>query len=303
MNLKKKSWGKMIVMTITIGLFVSSCTSKEIIKDLYPYLGVWANQNSELVQTEKYTLIFVRQSEKITTILRRNINVSDTIYSEFVLGYVFDKNTKSYEKFECNNEQKRILIGNLINLKDNKLELTMSSSKQILDMIEKIEVSSPYNMLLASEGTIGKCLQSWQLGTIEYKLDLNDFSIEIGTNKHLYVFLSNSNMLYCRAARIRSNEHGSVFSQNIRLMFNANTNETTVSMNDDNYITAKTDININNSLFKPDVCSFEDDGIYWSLISYEPNIIKLNGCGDIYTYERPLTDDKKRVEWFKYKEY
>lgn len=86
-------------------------------------------------------------------------------------------------------------------------------------------------------------------------------------------------------------------------MFNANTNETTVSMNDDNYITAKTDININNSLFKPDVCSFEDDGIYWSLISYEPNIIKLNGCGDIYTYERPLTDDKKRVEWFKYKEY
>lgn len=293
----------MIVMIITIGLFVSSCTSKKIIKDLYPYYGVWANQNSELVQTEKYTLIFVSQSEKITTILRRNVNVSDTIYSEFVLGYVFDRKNKSYEKVECNNAQKRIPIGNLISLKDNKLELSMSTNKQILDIVEKIEVTSPYDMPLASEGTIGKCLQNWQLGTIEYNLDLNDFRLEIGTNKHLYVFISNPNMLYCRAARIRSNEHGSVFSQNIRLMFNANTKETTVSMNDDNYITTNLDININSSLFKPDACSFEDGGIYWSLISYEPSIIKLNGCGDIYTYERPLTDDKKRVEWFKYREY
>ncbi|PIE86352.1 MAG: hypothetical protein CSA05_00865, partial [Bacteroidia bacterium] len=235
---------KTIVVIISIGFFASSCTSKEIIKDLKPYYGVWANQNCELVQTAKYTLIFLRQSEKITTILRRNINVADTIYSEFVSGYVFDEKSKSYEKIECKDKQKIILINDLIKLEDNQLDLSFNFDKQTLEMIEKIEVCLPYDMPLASEGVIGKCLQNWQLGTIEHKLDLNDLWIEIGTNKHTYIFISNPNQLYCRAACIRSNEHGSVFAQNIRLMFNANTNETTVSMKNDNYTTTKSDINI-----------------------------------------------------------
>ncbi len=303
MNFRKLVKCNVIVMFITVGFFVASCSNKVIVSDLSSHYGVWGNQNCELVQTAKYTLIFNRKQEKITTILRRNVNVSDTIYSEFVLGYVFDGNLKSYQKINCSDKQKRILIRDLISLNDNKLELKIDSGKQTLDMIEKIDILTSYDMPFADKNNIGKCLQYWQLGTIEHKLDLNDFWIEIGTNKHLYIFISNPNQLYCRAARIRSNEHGSVFSQNIRLMFSAYSKETTVFMSDDNYITAKSDVNINDSLFKPNACSFENDGIYWSFISNESDSIKLNGCGSVYTFERPLKDDKRRVEWFKYKVY
>lgn len=303
MNLWKLIKCSVIVSFIALGIFVVSCSNKGLTNDLSSHYGVWVNKDCELVQTSKYTLIFSRQQEKITTILRRNVNVFDTIYSEFVLGYVFDGNLKSYEKIDCSDKQKRILIGDLISLKDNKLELTINSTKKTLDMIEKIDVSVPYDMPVANKDNIGKCLQNWQLGTIEHKLDLSDFWIEIGTNKHVYIFISNPNQLYCRAACIRSNEHGSVFAQNIRLMFSAYSKEATVSMSDDNYKTSKSYININNSLFKPDACSFENNGIYWSFISNEPDTIKLNGCGDVYKFERPLMDDKKRVEWFKYKEY
>jgi hypothetical protein len=111
------------------------------------------------------------------------------------------------------------------------------------------------------------------------------------------------NMLYCRAARIRHNNHGSVFAQNIRLMINANSGEKTAEMEADNLEISAADVEIDNSLFKPDVCSFEKDGIYWSLVTYTPDEIQLNGCGEIYTYSRPTADDKTVVEWFVYKKY
>ncbi len=299
MNLTKRL---MYVIVIVFGFLFLSSFQKERIKDRSNYYGVWANQNCEMVQTKKYTLIFSREADKIKVILRRNIIKHDTIFSEFVLGYVFDNEEKSYKKIK-HIKNTSVLLDSLLSLKDNKLELRLDSNEQLLDMVEKIDICPPYDMLSAKKGIIGKCLQTWQLGTVEHKLDVDDFWIEIGTNKHLYIFLSNQNQLYCRAARIRSNEKGSVFSQNIRLMFNTNNNETTIFMDKDNYTITKADININDSLFKPNVCSFEKGGIYWSFVSYKADTIRLNGCGDIYTFTKPLLSDKKRVEWFKYKNY
>ena len=58
--------------------------------------------------------------------------------------------------------------------------------------------------------------------------------IEIGTNKHFYIFTMMPNILYCRAAYIRHNNNGSVFAQNIRLMINDNTGEKAAEMGDNN---------------------------------------------------------------------
>jgi hypothetical protein len=295
-------------LNIIVGLFIcvipllSSC-NKQNITDLSPYCGVWANNNCELVQTEKYTLLFERNNNKIFVTLRQNEKVNNMIYSKFFSGYIFDTHTKAYEKIVCDKNKEKLLIDDYLKLQNGQLKLLQESQPIELQSVEKIAVSSAYEMPVADNSTIGKCLQYWQLGTLEHSINPDNVWIEIGTNKHSYIFVENPNQLYFRAARLRHNNYGSVFSQNIRIMFSAYSEETTVEMDADNLKTTANDIYIDNSLFKPDMCSFEENGIYWSVVTCNPNVIKLNGCGETYTYERPAIDNKIYAEWFKYYEY
>jgi hypothetical protein len=277
-----------------------SCNKQNIITDLSPYCGVWANADCELVQTEKYSLFFERNKDKITVTLRQNEHSGDTIYSKFFSGFIFDMNTKKSEKIAGNEKQERIQIGDYINLKDGQLEVLQSSQSVPLQLVEKITVCPAYEMPYADSSTIGKCLQYWQLGTVEYDINPDNLHIEIGTNKHIYIYYISPDILYCRGARIRHNNNGSVFAQNIRLMINANTEEKTAEMEIDNFKISTTNVSIDNSLFKPDMCVYDKYGIYWSFISCTSDAITLNGCGEIYTYVRPSIDDKEVVEWFIY---
>ena len=290
------------VFTSTI-LLLSSCNPKNLTTDLSPYHGVWANADCELVQTEKYTLLFERNDGKISATLRLNERSGDTIYSNFFAGFIFDMQTKEYEKIVPSIDKAKLPVDDYFILKDGQLKLLQASKLQTLDLIEKLAVCSAYEMPTADNMNIGKCLQNWQLGVFEHNIDPENPFIEIGTNKHVYVFLMDPNMLYCRAARIRHNNHGSVFAQNIRLMINANTGEKTAEMEEDNLKISASNLEINNSLFKPDMCAYEAGGIYWSFISCTPDIIKVNGCGEVYTFGSPKVDDETVVEWFAYKSY
>ncbi|MDE6562376.1 MAG: hypothetical protein K2K75_13420, partial [Muribaculaceae bacterium] len=70
-----------------------------------------------------------------------------------------------------------------------------------------------------------------------------------------------------------------------------------------NFNIAKRDLEIDNTRFNPKACYFsEDGGIYWSLISYSPDLILLNGCGETYQVPRP-TKDAPIEEWIKYRPY
>jgi len=295
---------KVFITVLTIGvLFFCACSQKKLTKDLSPYYGVWANADCELVQTSKYTLFFERNNDKISATLRQNERSGDTIYTKFFAGFIFDTKTKEYEKIVPSIENEKILIDDYFNLKDEQLKLLKASQIQTLQLIEKLEVCSPYEMPFADSTNIGKCLQNWQLGVFVHNANPKNPYIEIGTNKHSYIFTLMPNMLYCRAARIRHNNHGSVFAQNIRLMINSNTNEKTAEMEENNLKISAADVEIDNSLFKPNVCSFEKNGIYWSFISCTPDTIQLNGCGQVYTYKRPNIDNEELVEWFTYKNY
>ncbi len=264
--------------------------------------GVWANADCELVQTEKYTLLFERKNDTISATLRQTEQIKGVKYSIFVSGYNFFVSTKKCEKIDKSTlGNSKIRFVDFISLKNNKLQIKRDKNPLVLELVEKINICKPYAMPFSERNTVGECLQNWQLGTVEKNMSKDDFWLEIGTNRHVYVFIENPHQVYCRAARIRHNNQGSVFAQNIRLMVSQSNSNVYMSKN--NLEKTKEDIIIDNTLFRPDVCSFEKGGIYWSFISTEQDKIKVNGCGKIYTFERPHINDKKVVEWFKYSQY
>lgn len=119
----------------------------------------------------------------------------------------------------------------------------------------------------------------------------------------MFVYMINPSMVYIRAAATRNNNNGTLFFQNIRMMKNQNTGEYTLSIVPHNLDIARNDLEIDNSKFSPDKCTFNPDGgIYWSLISFSPDLILLNGCGETYQVERP-TKDTLLNEWIKYNPY
>ncbi|MBL7108297.1 MAG: hypothetical protein ISS38_03270 [Candidatus Cloacimonetes bacterium] len=188
----------------------------------------------------------------------------------------------------------------------NIITLNSDYSRNIkFEQIEKIQVIDFESKIKATQDSIGMCLTEWGLGSgyLEDDNELN-FTTEIHTNKHSYIFTltnwNNDKILYCRAAKIKSNNKGSVFVQNIRLM--RNSNEFTARMAENNLIASKENIVIKNQLFDPDKCVFINGGeeIYWSLKDFSQDEIILNGCaGEEYKYSRPKTENDD-YEYFKY---
>ena len=70
----------------------------------------------------------------------------------------------------------------------------------------------------------------------------------------------------------------------------------------DNLNVSRNDLEIDNTKFQPNSCTFSPDGgIYWSLISFEPDLILLNGCGETYQVKRPsIADDMEYIEYVPY---
>lgn len=173
-----------------------------------------------------------------------------------------------------------------------------------LRKIEDIVTSAPYEMpRCGSAGDVGRCLQAWNLG-VKYNGSREAPACEINTNRHMFVYMVAPSMVYIRAAAARSNNKGTLFSQNIRMMKNHNTGEYTMMIYPGNYRFALNDLEIDNTKFQPDRCTFSPEGgIYWSLISFEPELIKINGCGDIYHIGRTAIDDSEIKEWIKFVPY
>lgn len=157
-------------------------------------------------------------------------------------------------------------------------------------------------MPAAAGDNIGECLQRWQLGTgFEKHPEGYITGITINTNHHTYIFYFTDNMIYCRAARIRHDNNGSLFAQNIRMMFN--NREFTANMPVDNLAETSAILNIVDSLFDPKICVFADTGIYWSVKEISPDRITQNGCGQEYFIERRDRDAEAILEWFEYHAY
>lgn len=119
----------------------------------------------------------------------------------------------------------------------------------------------------------------------------------------MFVYMINPAMTYIRAAATRNNNNGTLFFQNIRMMQNRNTGELTSHIMPGNLAITQNDLTIDDSKFQPDKCTFmPDGGIYWSLISFTPDEILINGCGETYRVSRAASPQTKD-EYFKYTPY
>lgn len=285
----------LLLFPLMLVAFITGCREKRVAADPDIY-GVWANADCELVQTGKYSLFFERSGEMISVILRQNKKEGDVVYTDFVAGYLFDNANGKYEPVLCPSDKIRIRMDEFARISDGKILVAGSFSTVVLEHVEKIDIAEPYEMPRADPGNIGECLQAWQLGTLVYNMSPENMHFEIGTNRGSYIFSSNPSSVYCRSARIRHNNNGTLFAQNIRLM--ANSNEFTAHMERDNLAVLRSVPEIDDSLFDTDACVFADEGIYWSFISCTQDEIRLNGCGEVYTFKRPQKSAKHVAEWF-----
>lgn len=184
--------------------------------------------------------------------------------------------------------------------KDNVLNICGYPMRKV----EEIKIVKPHEMpQCTSKYDVGRCLQQWRLWA-GYGISDDMVYCEINTNRHMFVYMVNPTMVYIRAAAARNNNHGTLFFQNIRMMKNRNTKEFTMSIVPDNFSFTRSELEIDNTKFRPNSCTFDPDGgIYWSLISFEPNLILLNGCGETYRVERPVpASDREWIEYIPYSE-
>lgn len=254
--------------------------------DFGKYRGVWAGMKSEAVFTDSVMMYFHRDTLSGTgygalRVPSRGIDMLTT----------FAKDT--------------ILFGKT---PDYRIHATPDGALCIggdtLKKVESIDITQPYDMpQAASRQDIGRCLQEWQLGTV-IETSGKDVLVMVGTNRNSFMYNIGGGMVYLRAAAMLQCNEGSLFIQNIRMMKNPNTGErSNIFFYDSHeFLTNLPAIDI--SKFDPTRCVFAGDMfIYWSYLSHTPDEIKLNGCGETYTFSRPRKDTPELIEWIKYKPY
>ena len=274
---------KHFITTILLlaAIAVSASNPKQINTEA---MGVWVNDSVEAVITKKACIVFRQlQNGRMTASAMCPIeNFYETV------TFNADSTITATEEFT----PELSLIGDALYINGSKLKL-----------VERIESTPPYDMPKAtSKLGIGSRLQEWRLGVTIF-CNNGNCGMEINTNRHMFIFLNSPNMTYIRAAATANNNKGTVFWQNIRMMRNNNTKELTSIILPHNARIAENDIDIDNSKFHVDECAFIPDGsIYWSLIDFTPDLIRINGCGETYTIPRP-TKDSRKIEWLKFIPY
>lgn len=261
--------------------------SASFASDFSKYRGVWASNDAEAVVTDSVCMFF----ENTPTGLRAFLNIpTQDIYSC----------TTYKDSAFVVETTKPLILTNEVKTVNGVAVKTLRIGDKVMSKVEDIITCKPYEKSIAkSKLDIGKCLQEWRLGA-KFGKDGDVFMCELNTNRHMFIYLINSNMTYIRAAATANNNNGTLFFQNIRMMRNNNTGEMTSYMAPDNYNIAANDLKIDDSKFNPNACVFNPDGgIYWSFISFTPDQIKINGCGETYYINRI----DQFEEYFKYIPY
>lgn len=321
---------------IVAAIIMTGCSSHD---DVVPCMfdesfGVWADADCELVRTGKISILFERHHETMVASLTRLERDGPTVIYDTRAATVFDTagrtvavrakdlidgddilvdtdpdNVIELQRRSCaisrDNGRLLILHGDEVceelRPSQKKLKLKIGGVWHTLERVEKFNVSEAYEMPTATAENVGVCLQEWGLGTgVTRGGDGRCLSLTVNTNRHSYAYHV-ENMVYCRAARIRSNNKGQVFDQNIRLM--SKPGEFTAFMPSDNLAVTREPICIEDSLFDPKACVYSPRGIYWSLKSFSDSLITVNGCGQDYFIRLRDTAADDHLEWIAFSMY
>lgn len=250
------------------------------------FKGVWASAKQEAVITDSVMMYFAKDtvtgnSSAALRVPSRNISMLTTFTKDTVL----QAKAPDY----------------IMSLASDG---SLSINGERLMKVEDIDIVQPYDMPYATDRLqIGRCLQEWQLGTV-IETSGNDIIVMVGTNRNSFIYNVGGGMFYLRAAALLQCNDGSLFIQNIRMMKNPNTDEfSNIFFYDSHeFLTNLPPIDL--SKFNPTQCVFAGDMfIYWSYQNNTANKIKINGCGETYTYDRPEKDTPNMIEWIKYEPY
>ncbi|MDE5688206.1 MAG: hypothetical protein K2I18_06225 [Paramuribaculum sp.] len=269
-------------LVFAIAMIVAACTAKAA-TDLSAYRGVWSSNDAEAVITDSICIFYYQADSTMQAILA-------IPSADFFSKTIFSKDGKV------------MTINDSQSLDISKTDGELNIGGRTLKKVESINTVKPYEIEpCTSKFDVGKCLQQWRLGA-GYGISDNMIYCEVNTNRHMFVYMVSPSMVYIRAAATRNNNNGTLFFQNIRMMKNQNTGEYTMAIVPDNFKVSRNDLEIDNTKFNPDACTFSPDGgIYWSLISFEPDLILLNGCGETYEVKRPpLSTDSEYFEYVPY---
>lgn len=264
-------------------IFLGAACSASASSGFSPYKGVWSSNKAEAVLTDSICILYYQADSTMQAILAvPSAGISSKT--------IFKKDGTVTTSSDAAPLQ--------ISAADGLLNINGHALKKV----EDIKIVQPYEKeQCKSKFNVGKCLQEWRLGA-GYGLSDNMTYCEVNTNRHMFVYMVSPAMVYIRAAATRNNNNGTLFFQNIRMMKNQNTNEYTMQIETDNFNITRNDLEIDNSKFQPNTCTFNPDGgIYWSLISFEPDLILLNGCGETYEVKRPALESD--YEWIEYVPY
>lgn len=262
-----------------------SVVSVSAATDYSPYRGVYASDTAEAVITDSVCIVYFQHDSTMQAIIEVpaiNMRHKAVFAADGTVSFPAEVEPLAIRR-----------LGDVLDI--NGLDL---------EKVEEIVTVGPYEMgECSSDFEVGRCLQEWRLGVSCGVADGLPVC-EINTNRHMFVYMVlNSGMVYIRAAAARNNNRGTLFFQNIRMMKNQNTGEYTMFIMPGNLAFAKADLEMDNSKFRSDACTFDPaGGIYWSLISFEPENILLNGCGETYRVPRPQKDGRL-VEWIQYEPY
>lgn len=264
-------------------IFLGATCSASASSGFSPYKGVWSNDRAEAVLTDSICILYYQSDSTMQAILAVP---SAGISSKTIFKKDGTVTTSS----------------DAAPLQISAADGLLSINGHALKKVEDIKIVQPYEKeQCKSKFNVGKCLQEWRLGA-GYGLSDDMTYCEVNTNRHMFVYMVSPAMVYIRAAATRNNNNGTLFFQNIRMMKNQNTNEYTMQIEPDNFNITRNDLEIDNSKFQPNTCTFNPDGgIYWSLISFEPDLILLNGCGETYEVKRPALESD--YEWIEYVPY
>lgn len=262
-------------------VLMAICTTNAATK-FSAYTGVWSGDDAEAVFTDSICIFYYKADSTMQAILEiPSAGISNkTIFAKD--GTVTSSSTQPIT----------------ITKEATKLNICGYTLKKV----ENIRIVKPYELpQCKSKYDVGECLQAWRLGA-GYGIADDMIYCEINTNRHMFVYMTSPSMVYIRAAAVRNNNNGTLFFQNIRMMKNRNTEEYTMHIEPNNYRVSRNDLEIDNTKFQDNSCTFSPDGgIYWSLISFEPDLIRLNGRGETYEVKRhPLEPD---MEYFEYVPY
>ena len=260
--------------------------------------GVWANENCELFRTKEFALIFERVDNRFIAKLF-HFKVNENQYECNSYGEIQFLDTIQIVK-RLDYQSDSLLMAKSIGILngDSLIEISGVNEVQKLKLVERIYLIEPYEMKFAEKASVGICLQEWMLGTrLEMNKEKKIFRFSAGTNNHSYMFDIQENFTYCRSARIKSCNKGTLFAQNIRLYDDGQYKVAMMKKN--NYLEKITPLEINQELFNPTACIYDLIGFYWSLIRFDKNRIILNGCSDEYVFHRLEKNSSELKEWIR----